>query len=113
MLHNPSGFGGFYEFTIYSPGGHLCHVTWIIYINNIFPLQEGCIRNLVLIGTAVSEIFKVHDHIHGLCPGAWAANPLGPNYFHKHILSIFLLPAIFAQFNATLPIFPIQTHWRL
>ena len=50
-------------FTIYGRGGHLCPVTWIIYINFRSPFQRRLHLNLALIGQAVSEekMFEIVD----------------------------------------------------
>ena len=50
-------------FTIYGHGGHLGHVTWIIYINFCSPFLRMLHMNLALIGPAVSEekIFEIVD----------------------------------------------------
>ena len=52
-------------FTIYGHGGHLVHVTWIIYVHIGFPFIGCFILNLALIGQAVSEkkIFEYYGHI--------------------------------------------------
>ena len=42
-------------FTTYGHGGHLGHVTWIIYVHMGPPSYRCFISNLALIGQAVSE----------------------------------------------------------
>ena len=41
------------DFTIYSPGGHLGHVRWIIYINIHSTLARGLLMKFDLIGQLV------------------------------------------------------------
>ena len=69
--------------TIYGQGGHLGHVTCIIYINFLSHFLGKLHINLGLIGQAVSEkMFENNYYIHVYSPGTGADNPLGSNFFH-------------------------------
>ena len=66
MLHakfqDPRPLDSGEEFTIYGHGGHLGHVTWIIYIHIGSPFLKMLHINLALIGQVVSEkIFEIVD----------------------------------------------------
>ena len=57
-------------FTLYGHGGHLDHVTWIVYVyTQVLPAYRCFTLNLVLIGQAVSEeMFEFYGNIHVYCP---------------------------------------------
>ena len=79
-------------FTIYGHGGHLGHVTLIIYVYIGSPSYRCFISNLALIGKVVSEkkIFGYYGEIHVSCPGMEADQPLGSNFFQNHKSSVHL-----------------------
>ena len=92
-------------------GGHLGHVTWIIYVYIDSPSYRCFKSNLALIGQAISEkIFKYHCDIHVYCPGVGSNQPLGSKFFQNHKTSVHLPISFKFLSNDILTIFPIQMH---
>ena len=74
-------------FTIYGPGGHLGHVTSIMSPDFHFLVPESFYKNLVQIGTVVSEKTQFDFlYVHDL--GARSRNDIDLQYSHTFIYSI-------------------------
>ena len=83
----------FKGFTICGRGGHFGHVTSIMSSDFYFLVPGSFHKNLVLIGTVVSEKIRVEFlYVHDLGPGS--GNDLDLQYSHTFIYSIrcLLLP---------------------
>ena len=79
----------FKVFTIDGHGGHLCHVTWTIYINFHSPFPKKTPHQIfALIGQAVSEkkMFENNGYVHVYSPGAGEDSPPGVKSFSLTVL---------------------------
>ena len=101
-------------FTIYGCGGHLGHVTSIISSDFHFLVPESVHKNLVQIGTVVSEKIRFEFlYVHDLGPRS--RNALDFQYSHTFIYSIRCLllltfrslPTIVSE-KSTVFTFPIE-----
>ena len=88
-------------FTIYGHGGHLGHVTSIMSSDFHFFYLKAFIKNLVQIGTVVSEKIRFEFlYVHDLGPRS--KNDLDLQYAHTSIYTIrCLLLLIFKSLAAT------------
>ena len=106
MLHTkfrgnrPAGSGEDFlrVFTIYGRGGHLCHVTSIMFKKIISLYLKAFIQNLVQNGSVVSEKIRFEFlYVHDLWPRSRNDLDLHNSYTFIKVLSCLYLPTFRSQ----------------